>query len=149
MIKLKGGRRVKPKQMYIYMTSSKWHDFNVEYQEQWESSELKTHTHIWVDNDKNNLLVEDLFAYMITGGIPNIPYKTKHIAFLLGFTVNDDTLNFKEPHYCIEIVVTRKISQTLINEVMDWLDYIVYHFIPHVNMLSLFGPEEGENDILG
>lgn len=141
MIKLKGGKTTKIKRWHIYTVSSDDHDFYINFQEQWENSAFLTHTHVWIHNKDNETIVADLFEHMITGGMYDLPYKTELVAFIQGYgdeRKHPDPIDFNKPFYTIELVVTRKLSETLFKEIELWLGVILYEFIPQVNMDSLF-----------
>lgn len=141
MIKLKGGKTTKIKRWYFYTVTSDDHDFYINFQEQWENSDFLTHTHIWIHNEVNEAIVADLFEHMITGGMYYLPKKTELVAFIQGYgdeREHPDPIDFNKPFYTIELVVTRKLSETLIAEIELWLNVILYEFIPYVNMGSLF-----------
>jgi len=139
-IKLVSGRRVKVKRWHIYSTSSKWHDFYARYQEQWETGGFGVHTHIWICNDANDPALVSLFEFIMYGGIFLLP-TTEILAFIHNFDKNKEgEIDFNKPSYTIEFVVKRKVSQTLLNEIMGWLDLLVEEF-HNANMVSLFGGE--------
>ena len=140
MIKLVSGRKVKAKRWYIYSTSSRWHDFHARYQEQWETGGFGVHTHIWICNDVNEPAVVSLFQFIVSDNVP-LPASAEITAFIQNFGRNKkEEIDFDKPGYTIEFVVKRKVSQTLLNEIMGWVDFVIEEFY-RTNMDSLFGGE--------
>ena len=135
MFDLTNNRSVKIRkgEIYYYVYDQ---GFEVSYQEQPAHKSEKVHTHIWITNGCSDYIVEMWSIFHSTDNLV-LPLKTYLFAFLTGFEVVDEKLD--GPNYKFELVINRKLSKSLIDDVEEWFYDLTEIVLNRVWMKSLLG----------
>jgi hypothetical protein len=143
-LKLKSGRRVRVRtgEMYTYDGPG---SIDIGCQEQVPHRGEKTHTHFWFSCEKNPELINDLYLF-VTQYYETYPKKVSKMAMVIGWYLSDDETVFNGPDLNYELIVDRKLSQKLIDEVFDWLCGVFFDLVVWRGMKGLFGEGEGEGE---
>jgi hypothetical protein len=141
ILKLKSGRHIKVRsgEMYTYDGPG---DIDIGCQEQVPHRGEKTHTHFWFSCEKNPELIDDLYLF-VSWYYEVYPKKTSKMAMVIGWYLSDDETVFNGPDLNYELIVDRKLSQKLIDEVFDWLYGVFFDLVLWRGMKGLFGEVEG------
>lgn len=138
--KLASGRRVKIRKGELYGIEGPY-GFDVTCQEQLASSGGKVHTHVWIENKENPESIVDLYMY-VTWNFERYPKNTSMFALVRGWALSDDETVFEGPDVLYELVIDRKLSETHIDHLTDWLGDVLYEFLTWRGMVGLFGEDE-------
>ena len=142
MLKSKSGRWLKIRKMELYSFKHN-SGFRVEFQEQYAREGGRVHTHIWFYHDEDNQKVADLYQHILFYR-EMYPIKCVLQCFGIGWQLDDKEEFFEGPEYFYEIVVERKLSKTLMDEIDEWLLLLYIDLMYYWGMIGLFGDLETE-----
>lgn len=136
-LKGKSGRYVKVRQGEKYFVNCQY-GFDMSFEEQPSDSEGRVHTHVWVGNEDYPELVRELYLFL-TWVHEYYPKGTFLFAIVHGWELSEDETKFEGPSPFYELVIHRKLSQTHINYLCEWLEDALAEFLPRMGMIGLFG----------
>jgi len=137
-LKLKSGHKVKIRQNETYYVNLG--DLKLTFQEQPWSTNQGVHTHIWIEAIDDVDTTRDIYDYVLWH-LEKYPRKTSMQALVIGWELNEEENEFDGPDVLYEIIVDRKFSQTMINDITFWAQEIYDIVMGHVSMRSLFGEQ--------
>ena len=137
MLKSKSGRWVKVRKMELYSFQHN-SGFRVDFQEQHARTGGNVHTHIWFYHDKDDQKVADLYHHILFYR-ELYPNKCTLQCFGLAWELDEDNEVFEGPQAFYEIVIDRKLSKTLMDEIDEWLVLLYIDLIDYWGMTGLFG----------
>lgn len=128
----------KVKQGRIYQTKHEG-EYTLDFQEQPREGRkgLGVHTHVWLSHKDSNR-ISDIWDYIINE-CNYLPEKVHSFALVISHSKSEDNPEEYEPHTDFEFVVTRKLSQTMINDMYAWFNSIIEVVDTREAMRSLFG----------
>jgi len=135
--KKKGGRRLKIKQGYLYGVGAPY-GFYMTFQEHPPGGSGRTHTHVWVDNRTRPDLINELYLYVMRE-FEFYPKNVETFALLQAWNISEDETEFEGPDLVYEFVINRKLSQTHVTHLEEWLADVLNEFVPRMGMIGLFG----------
>ncbi len=141
-LKSPSGRRLKIRKGEIYETKNDL-GFKISFQEQPARLGGRVHTHVWIECENRPELIPELYLY-VTWDYERYPQKTTMFALLRGWFLNDDDTFFEGPENIYELVIDRKLSQTHIDHIHDWLIIVLHGLTMTMGMAGLFGEDEVE-----
>jgi len=137
-LKLKSGHRVKIKKGETYCVNL--NDIELMFQEQSGSRNQGVHTHVWVEAIDDPDTTMDIYHYVLWQ-YEKYPRKTSMQALVMGWELNEEEKEFEGPQVLYELIIDRKFSQTMINDITFWSEEIYDIVMGHVAMRSLFGEQ--------
>jgi len=135
-LRLKSGHRVKIKKGETYEVN--FDDIKLSFEEHPPGVNLGVHTHIWVEVIDDPETTRDVYNYVLWD-FEKYPRRTTALALVIGWEPDEEEKEWEGPYVLYELVVERKFSQTLINDVKFWALEIYDIVSGHVAMRSLFG----------
>ncbi len=135
-LKLKSGHRVKIRPDETYEVN--FEDIGLAFEEHPRAVNQRVHTHVWVEAKDDADTTSDLYNYVIWE-LARYPRRTIAQALVIGWELDEEEKEFEGPQVYYELIVERKFSQTLINEIKFWALAIYDVVTGHVATRSLFG----------
>ncbi len=135
-LKLKSGHRIKIRTGEGYEVN--FDDIRLSFEEHPAGVNQGVHTHVWVEVIDDSDTTMDFYNYVIWH-LEKYPRKTTMQALVIGWELDEEEKEFSGPYVLYELIVERKFSQTLINEIKFWALEIYDIVMGHVAMRSLFG----------
>jgi len=135
-LKLRSGHRVKIKKSVAYEVT--FDDVKLSFEEHPSTKNLGVHTHVWVEAIDDPATTQDIYNYVIWH-LEKYPRRTTAQALVIGWELDDNEELFEGPYMLYELIVERKLSQTLIDDVKFWALEIFDIVTGYVAMRSLFG----------
>ena len=119
-LKLKNGKPLKIRKGEIYcFTVSE--ELSVDFQEQMAHVGECVHTHVWVNPSNHDASIY-ILDYILNSSVYH-PIKLRTVALLQAWHIEDKEL--QDPHeVSVEFVVDRKLSQTMANGIINWMEEI-------------------------
>ncbi|GAH88397.1 unnamed protein product, partial [marine sediment metagenome] len=124
---VKGGR-VKIKQGYLYGVGAPY-GFHMAFQEHPPGGSGRTHTHVWIDSETYPDLIGELYSYVMCE-FESYPRNVETFALVQAWNVSEDGTEFEGPDLAYELVINRKLSQTHVTHLEEWLTDVLDEFIP-------------------
>ena len=135
-LRLESGHRVKIKKNEIYDLNLD--DIKLTFQEQPRAVNQRVHTHIWIEAIDDPDTTRDLYDYVLWD-FEKYPRRTTMQALVIGWELDEEEKEFEGPFVLYELIVERKFSQTMINDIKFWALEIYDVVKGHVAMRCLFG----------
>jgi len=133
---LKSGHRIKIRKGHCYEVN--FDNIRLAFQEHPSEKGGTVHTHVWVEAIDDPDTTMDLYNYVLW--LYNIyPRRTRAQALVIGWEPDEEEKEWEGPYVLYELIVNRKLSQTLINELKFWSLEIYDIVTGYVAMRSLFG----------
>lgn len=133
---LKSGHRVKIKTGETYGVYVD--DLRLDFQEHPRAKNQGVHTHVWVEIKDDPDTTMDLYNYVLWH-LATYPRRTTMQALVIGWELDENEESFEGPYVLYELIVERKFSQTMIDDIKFWALEISSIVKGHVAMRSLFG----------
>jgi len=133
---LKSGHRVKIKKGVTYDVNLG--DINLGFEEHRRAVNLGVHTHVWIEAIDDPDTTRDIYNYVLWH-LEKYPRRTTAQALVMGWELDNNKELFDGPYVLYELIVERKLSQTLINDIKFWALEIYDVVTGYVAMRSLFG----------
>jgi len=137
-LRLKSGRKVKIRTGEAYEVN--FDDIKLSFEEHPRAVNQGVHTHVWVEAIDDSETTRDIYDYVIWQ-LERYPRRTTAQALVIGWELDEEEKEFEGPYALYELIVERKFSQTLINEIKFWTLEIYDIVTGYVAMRSLFGDE--------
>jgi len=135
-LKLKSGHRVKIRKGAAYEVN--FDDIRLAFEEHPAEKGGKVHTHVWVEVIDDSPTTMALYNYVLWQ-LEKYPRRTRAQALVIGWELDKEEKEFEGPFVLYELIVERKFSQTMIDDIKFWALEIHDIVIGHVAMRSLFG----------
>lgn len=135
-LKLKSGHRVKIKKGEGYDVILD--DIRLGFEEHPRGVNQGVHTHVWVEAINDSSTTRDIYNYVIWH-LEKYPRRTTMQALVIGWELDEEEKEFEGPFVLYELIIERKLSQTLIDDIKFWALEIYKVVTGHVAMRSLFG----------
>ena len=135
-LKLKSGHKVKIRTGETYEVN--YDDISLAFQEHSRAVNQRVHTHIWIEAIDDSETTSDIFNYVLWE-IAIYPRRTIAQALVIGWELDEEEKEFEGPYVFYELIVERKFSQTLIDDIKVWSLEIYDVVTGYVAMRSLFG----------
>jgi len=137
-LKLKSGHRVKIKKSAVYEVN--FDDVKLAFEEHPAVKDGKVHTHVWVEAIDDPDTTMNIYNYVLWQ-FEKYPRRTKAQALVIGWESDEEEKEFEGPYVLYELIVERKFSQTLIDDIKFWALEIYEIVTGYVAMRSLFGEQ--------
>ncbi len=131
---LKSGHRVKIKKGDCYEVT--FDDVKLSFEEHPRTVKLGVHTHVWIEAIDDPDTTMDIYNYVLWH-LAIYPQKTIAQALVIGWDLEEE--EFEGPYVLYELIIRRKFSQTLIDDIKFWALELYDVVMGHVAMRSLFG----------
>ena len=135
-LKLKSGHTVKIRKNETYEVNLD--DISLAFQEHPRAVNQRVHTHVWIEAIDDPDTTNDIFNYVIWE-LATYPRRTIAQALVIGWELNEEEKEFDGPQVYYELIVERKFSQTLIEDIKFWTIELHHIVTGYVAMRSLFG----------
>ena len=135
-LKLKSGHRVKIRKGETYEVN--FDDITLAFQEHPRAVNQRVHTHVWVEAVDDTKTTTDLYNYVLWH-LERYPRRTTAQALVIGWDLDEEEKEFEGPYVLYELIVERKFSQTLIDDIKFWALELHDIVTGYVAMRSLFG----------
>ena len=135
-LKLKSGHRVKIRKGAAYEVN--FDDINLAFEEHPAEKGGKVHTHVWVEVIDDPDTTMDIYNFVLWH-FEKYPLRTKAQALVIGWESDEEKKEFEGPYVLYELVIERKFSQTMIDDIKFWALELYDVVIGYVAMRSLFG----------
>ena len=135
-LKLKSGHTVKIRKNETYEVNLD--DISLAFQEHPRAVNQRVHTHVWIEVIDDSETTSDVYNYVLWE-LATYPRRTTMQALVIGWELNEDENEFDGPDVLYELIVERKFSQTLINDIKFWALELYDIVTGYVAMRSLFG----------
>ena len=135
-LKLKSGHKVKIRNGETYEVN--FDDITLAFQEHPRAVNQRVHTHVWVEAVDDTKTTTDLYNYVLWH-LEKYPRRTTAQALVIGWELDEEKKEFEGPFVLYELIVERKFSQTLIDDIKFWALEIFDIVTGYVAMRSLFG----------
>ncbi len=135
-LKLKSGHKVKIRKGETYEVN--YDDISLAFQEHPAEHGGKVHTHVWIEAVDDPDTTRDIYDYVIWH-LTLYPRRTRAQALVIGWELDEEEKEFEGPYVFYELIVERKFSQTLIDDIKFWALEIYDVVTGYVAMRSLFG----------
>ncbi len=133
---LASGHRVKIKKGDAYEVT--FDDVKLSFEEHPRTKNLGVHTHVWVEVIDDPETTRDIYNYVLWQ-LEKYPRKTTALALVVGWEPDEEKKEWEGPYVLYELIIKRKFSQTLINDIKFWALEIYDIVSGYVAMRSLFG----------
>lgn len=138
MFKLSNGKQTKIRKNELYNFTLD-NGLEISFQEQPAHVGEPVHTHVWVD-PKNNDSSIYILDYILRESM-YYPIKFRTLAFLQFWLLENDEFT-EDMDTLVEFVVDRKLSNTMSNGIMNWIEEIYEVVIGFQIMNNLFDHKE-------
>ncbi len=135
-LKLKSGHRVKIRKGEAYEVN--FDDIKLSFEEHPRAVNLGVHTHVWVEAIGDPDTTMDIYNYVLWN-LEKYPRRTTAQALVIGWELDEEKKEFEGSYVLYELIVERKFSQTLIDDIRFWALAIYDIVTSYVAMLRLFG----------
>jgi len=135
-LKLKSGHRTKIVKGHCYEVN--FNNIRLAFQEHPSEKGGTVHTHVWVEAINDPDTTTDIYNYVLWQ-LAKYPRRTRAQALVIGWEPDEEDKEWEGPYVLYELIVSRKLSQTLINEIKVWALEIYDVVSGYVAMRSLFG----------
>jgi len=135
-LKLKSGHKVKIRKGETYEVN--FDDITLAFQEHPRAVNQRVHTHVWIEAVDDPETTKDCYNYVLWH-LERYPRRTTMQALVIGWELDEDEKEFEGPDVLYEIIVERKFSQTLIDDIKVWALELHDIVTGYVAMRSLFG----------
>jgi len=135
-LKLKSGHRVKIRKGETYDVT--FDDIRLAFQEHPRAVNQRVHTHVWVEVIEDPDTTADIYNYVLWH-LEKYPRRTTMQALVIGWELDEEEKEFEGPYVLYELIVERKFSQTMIDDIRFWALEIYDIVTGYVAMRSLFG----------
>ena len=133
---MKSGHKVKIKKGAVYEVN--FDDMKLTFEEHPAHKNGKVHTHVWIETIDDPDTTMDIYNYVLWH-FEKYPRRTTAQALVIGWEMDGKEKEFEGPFVLYELIVYRKFSKTLIEDIKVWA-LEIYHIVKdHVSMRSLFG----------
>ena len=137
-LRLESGHRVKIKKGELY--SIDLGSLRLDFQEHPAHKNMNVHTHIWLDVVDDPDTTRDIYDYVLWH-LEKYPRRTTMQALVIGWELDEEEKEFEGPYVLYELIVERKFSQTMINDIKFWALEIYDVVMGYVAMRCLFGED--------
>ncbi len=134
-LKLKSGRKVKIRKGEAYEVN--FDDIKLSFEEHPRAVNLGVHTHVWVEAIDDPDTTMDIYNYVLWH-LQKYPRRTTAQALVIGWELDEEEKEFEGPFVLYELIIKRKFSQTLINDIKFWALELHDVVTGYVAMRSLF-----------
>ena len=135
-LKLKSGHTVKIRKGETYEVN--FDDISLAFQEHPRAVNQRVHTHVWIEAIDDSETTSDIYNYVLWD-LERYPRRTTMQALVIGWELDEEEKEFEGPDVLYELIVERKFSQTLIDDIKFWSLEIYDIVTGYVAMRSLFG----------
>jgi len=135
-LQLKTGHRVKIRKGECYEVN--FDDIRLAFQEHPAEHGGKVHTHVWIEAIDDPDTTRDIYDYVLWH-LEKYPRRTRAQALVIGWESDEEKKEFEGPFVFYELVINRKFSQTMIEDIKFWALEIYQIVKYHVAIRSLFG----------
>lgn len=135
-LKLKSGHRVKIKKGAAYEVN--YDNVRLAFEEHPAGVNQGVHTHVWIEAIDDPDTTMNIYNYVIWQ-LETYPRRTKAQALVIGWELDEEKKEFEGPYMLYELIIERKFSQTLIDDIKFWALAIYDIVMGYVSMRSLFG----------
>ncbi len=135
-LKLKSGHTVKIRKGETYEVN--FDDIKLSFEEQPPGVNLGVHTHVWIEAINDPDTTRDIYNYVLWD-FEKYPRRTKALALVIGWEPDEEDKEWKGPYVLYELIVSRKLSQTMIYDIKFWALEIFDIVTGYVAMRNLFG----------
>ena len=135
-LKLKSGHTVKIRKNETYEVNLD--DISLAFQEHPRAVNQRVHTHVWIEAIDDSETTSEIYNYVLWE-LGTYPRRTTMQALVIGWDLDEEEKEFEGPDVLYELIVERKFSQTLINEIKFWALELYDIVTGYVAMRSLFG----------
>ena len=133
---LKSGHRVKIKKGVAYEVN--FDDISLSFEEHPRMVNQGVHTHVWVEAIDDPETTRDIYNYVLWH-LAKYPRRTTAQALVIGWEPDEEEKEWEGPYVLYELIIKRKFSQTLIDDIKFWALEIYDIVTGYVAMRSLFG----------
>ncbi len=133
---LASGHRVKIKKGAAYEVT--FDDVKLSFEEHPRSVKLRVHTHVWVEAIDDPDTTMDIYNYVLWH-LAKYPRRTRAQALVIGWEPDEEDKEWEGPYVLYELIINRKFSQTMIDDIKFWALGIYDIVTGYVAMRSLFG----------
>ncbi len=135
-LKLKSGHRVKIRKGETYEVNCD--KIQLAFEEHPRAVNQRVHTHVWIEAKDDSETTSDIYNFVLWE-FEKYPRRTTMQALVIGWELDDEEKEFEGPYPFYELIVERKISQALINDIKFWALELYDIVTGYVAMRSLFG----------
>ncbi len=135
-LRLKSGHTVKIRTGETYEVN--FDDIQLAFQEHSRAVNQRVHTHVWINAIDDPDTTMDVYNYALWE-LARYPRRTTAQALVIGWELDEEEKEFDGPQVYYELIVERKFSQTLINDIKFWALELHDVVTGYVAMRSLFG----------
>ena len=135
-LKLKSGHTVKIRKNETYEVNLD--DISLAFQEHPRAVNQRVHTHVWIEVIDDPDTTMDVYNFVIWE-LATYPRRTTMQALVIGWELDEDKKEFEGPDVLYELIVERKFSKTLIEDIKFWVLEVYDVVTGYVAMRSLFG----------
>jgi len=135
-LKLKSGHRVKIKKGAAYEVN--FDDVKLAFEEHPAGVNQGVHTHVWIEATDDPDTTMDIYNYVLWQ-FEKYPRRTRMQALVIGWELDEAEKDFEGPYMLYELIIERKFSQTLIDDIKFWALGLYNIVTGYVAMRSLFG----------
>ena len=135
-LKLKSGHTVKIRKNETYEVNLD--DISLAFQEHPRAVNQRVHTHVWIEVIDDSETTSDVYNYVLWE-LATYPRRTTMQALVIGWELDEEEKEFEGPYVFYELIVERKFSQTLIEDIKFWALELYDIVTGYVAMRSLFG----------
>jgi len=134
-LRLKSGHRIKIRKSECYEVN--FDDVRLAFQEHPAEKGGNVHTHVWIEAIDDPDTTRDIYDYVLWH-LEKYPRRTTAQALVIGWELDNNEETFEGPYVLHELIIKRKFSQTLINDIKFWALKIYDIVTGYVAMRSLF-----------
>ena len=135
-LKLKSGHTVKIRKNETYEVNLD--DISLAFQEHPRAVNQRVHTHVWIEAIDDSETTSEIYNYVLWE-LATYPRRTTMQALVIGWELDEEEKEFEGPAVLYELIVERKFSQTLIEDIKFWALELYDIVTGYVAMRSLFG----------
>ncbi len=135
-LQLKSGHTVKIRTGETYEVD--FDDIQLAFQEHSRAVNQRVHTHVWIEIIDDTETTTDLYNYVLWE-LATYPRRTTMQALVIGWELDEEEKDFEGPDVLYELIVERKFSQAMIEDIKFWALEIYDIVTGYVAMRSLFG----------
>ena len=135
-LRTKSGHKVKIRKGECYEVN--YDNVRLAFQEHPAEKCGKVHTHVWVEAIDDPDTTRDIYNYVLWQ-FEKYPRRAKAQALVIAWESNEEEKEFKGPYVLYELVIDRKFSQTMIEDIKFWALGLYDIVTGYVAMRSLFG----------
>ena len=135
---LKSGHRIKIQKGHCYEVN--FDNIRLAFQEHPSEKGGTVHTHVWIEAIDDPETTIAIYNYVLWH-LAKYPRRTRAQALVIGWEPDEEDKEWEGPYVLYELIINRKFSQTMINDIKFWALEIYDVVTGYVAMRSLFGEQ--------